>query len=32
MVTAGVDVGAITAKAAVYGDGELLATAVILAG
>jgi predicted CoA-substrate-specific enzyme activase len=32
MVTAGVDVGAITAKAAVFGDGELLATAVILAG
>jgi len=30
--TAGVDVGAITAKAAVFGDGELLATAVILAG
>jgi predicted CoA-substrate-specific enzyme activase len=32
MVTAGVDVGAITAKAAIFGDGELLATAVILAG
>jgi predicted CoA-substrate-specific enzyme activase len=32
MVTAGVDVGAITAKAAVFGDGELLATVVILAG
>jgi predicted CoA-substrate-specific enzyme activase len=32
MITAGVDVGAITAKAAIFGDGELLATAVILAG
>ncbi|MBU0704126.1 MAG: 2-hydroxyglutaryl-CoA dehydratase [Chloroflexi bacterium] len=32
MYTAGVDVGAITAKAAILDDGELLATAVILAG
>jgi predicted CoA-substrate-specific enzyme activase len=32
MVTAGVDVGAITAKAAIIEDGDLLATAVILAG
>jgi predicted CoA-substrate-specific enzyme activase len=32
MVTAGVDVGAITAKAAIFGDGELLATALIFAG
>ena len=32
MYTAGVDVGAITAKAAIFGDGDLLATAVILAG
>lgn len=32
MVTAGVDVGAITAKAAIFSDGELLATTVILAG
>jgi predicted CoA-substrate-specific enzyme activase len=30
--TAGVDVGAITAKAAIFSDGELLATVVILAG
>jgi len=32
MYTAGVDVGAITAKAAIFDDGKLLATAVILAG
>jgi len=32
MVTAGVDVGAITAKAAIFDDGKLLATAVIPAG
>jgi len=32
MVTAGVDVGAITAKAAILNDGELLATAIMLAG
>ncbi len=32
MYTAGVDVGAITAKAAIFNDGNLLATAVILAG
>ena len=32
MYTAGVDVGAITAKAAILDDGKLLATAVILAG
>nr|HID14872.1 2-hydroxyglutaryl-CoA dehydratase [Anaerolineae bacterium] len=32
MYTAGVDVGAITAKAAVLSDGELLTTAVIFAG
>jgi predicted CoA-substrate-specific enzyme activase len=32
MVTAGVDVGAITAKAAIFSDGELLATALIFAG
>jgi predicted CoA-substrate-specific enzyme activase len=32
MVTAGVDVGAITAKAAIFSDRELLATTVILAG
>jgi predicted CoA-substrate-specific enzyme activase len=32
MYTAGVDVGAITAKAAILGDGTLLATALILAG
>ncbi len=32
MYTAGVDVGAITAKAAIFGDGELLATAIVLAG
>lgn len=32
MVTAGVDVGAITAKAAIFDDGDLLASAVILAG
>jgi predicted CoA-substrate-specific enzyme activase len=32
MYTAGVDVGAITAKAAIFDDGELLATALILAG
>jgi predicted CoA-substrate-specific enzyme activase len=32
MVTAGVDVGAITAKAAIFRDEELLATAIILAG
>jgi predicted CoA-substrate-specific enzyme activase len=32
MFTAGVDVGAITAKAAIIEDGDLLATAVILAG
>ena len=32
MYTAGVDVGAITAKAAILDDGELLATAIILAG
>ncbi len=32
MVTAGVDVGAITAKAAVFDGDDLLATAVILAG
>ena len=32
MYTAGVDVGAITAKAVIFGDGELLATALILAG
>jgi len=30
--TAGVDVGAITAKAAIFGDGSLIATAIILAG
>jgi len=30
--TAGVDVGAITAKAAIFGDGKPLATAIILAG
>jgi predicted CoA-substrate-specific enzyme activase len=32
MITAGVDVGAITAKAAILDDGDLLASAVILAG
>ena len=32
MYTAGVDVGAITAKAAIFDDRQLLATAVILAG
>ena len=32
MYTAGVDVGAITAKAAIFNDDNLLATAVILAG
>jgi len=32
MCTAGVDVGAITAKAAIFDDEELLATVVILAG
>jgi predicted CoA-substrate-specific enzyme activase len=32
MITAGVDVGAITAKAAIIGDGRLLATALIPAG
>jgi predicted CoA-substrate-specific enzyme activase len=32
MYTAGIDVGAITAKAAIFNDGDLLATAVILAG
>ena len=32
MITAGVDVGAITAKAALCGDGDLLAVAVIQAG
>ena len=32
MVTAGVDVGAITAKAAIFSDGELRATALIFAG
>jgi predicted CoA-substrate-specific enzyme activase len=32
MITAGVDVGAITAKAAIFGDDDLLASAVILAG
>lgn len=32
MYTAGVDIGAITAKAAILGDGTLLATALILAG
>ena len=32
MITAGVDVGAITAKAAIFGDGDLLASTVILAG
>ena len=32
MYVAGVDVGAITAKAAIFSDGQLLATAVILAG
>jgi len=32
MYTAGVDVGAITAKAAVFGDEGCLATALILAG
>jgi predicted CoA-substrate-specific enzyme activase len=32
MYTAGVDVGAITAKAAIFDDRELLVTAVILAG
>ncbi len=32
MYTAGVDIGAITAKAAVLKDGELLATAIIPAG
>ncbi|HUX76646.1 MAG TPA: acyl-CoA dehydratase activase [Anaerolineae bacterium] len=32
MVTAGVDIGAITAKAAVFDDEGLLATALILAG
>jgi predicted CoA-substrate-specific enzyme activase len=32
MVTAGVDVGAITAKAAIFDDEDLLASAVILAG
>jgi predicted CoA-substrate-specific enzyme activase len=32
MITAGVDVGAITAKAVIFGDEGLLATAVILAG
>ena len=32
MYTMGVDVGAITAKAAIFGDEGLLATAVILAG
>ena len=32
MYTAGIDVGAITAKAAIFDDGDLLATAVILAG
>ncbi|MFN2232443.1 MAG: acyl-CoA dehydratase activase [Anaerolineae bacterium] len=32
MVTAGVDVGAITAKAAILRDGELLASAIIMAG
>jgi predicted CoA-substrate-specific enzyme activase len=32
MYTAGVDVGAITAKAAIFDDEDLLATAIILAG
>lgn len=32
MYVAGVDVGAITAKAAIFSDGRLLATAVVLAG
>jgi activator of 2-hydroxyglutaryl-CoA dehydratase len=32
MVTAGVDVGAITAKAAILQDGKLLASAIIMAG
>ncbi len=32
MVTAGVDIGAITAKAVVFDDGGLLSTALILAG
>jgi predicted CoA-substrate-specific enzyme activase len=32
MYTAGVDVGAITAKAAIFGDGRMLATALIQAG
>lgn len=32
MVTAGVDVGAITAKAAILADGELIAASVMLAG
>ena len=32
MVTAGVDVGAITAKAAILRDGESLASAIIMAG
>jgi predicted CoA-substrate-specific enzyme activase len=32
MYTAGVDVGAITAKAVIFSDGELLATALVLAG
>jgi predicted CoA-substrate-specific enzyme activase len=32
MLTAGVDVGAITAKAAIFHDGQLLATSVIPAG
>ncbi len=32
MYTAGIDVGAITAKAAIFDDEDLLATAVILAG
>ncbi len=32
MVTAGIDVGAITAKAAILADGELIAASVIMAG
>jgi predicted CoA-substrate-specific enzyme activase len=32
MITAGVDVGAITAKAAIFGEGALRATTVVLAG
>ncbi len=32
MVTAGVDVGAITAKSVILDDGELLSTSIILAG